>query len=299
MFSSSRGFLRSSGLLVLAVGLVQPANIFGQAPGCVAPPAASCGAPATCCAPPTCCPPAPCCAPCPPPDICTCTTFKPVCDTTYRTQQCVGYHQVCKTCYRQEPYCVTVPVTKVNCVTVDEGCYKMVWCPRPVVKQIPYTEYHQQVCSRTVPYTVTQCVQHVTTQVIPECHVRYVPCTHTYLKPPCVPCAPCSCCPAAAPSCGAPFPLSQQMPAGGFTSQGIASATPNMPQQPFANGEPDVAPATQYRSVPAQQYAPPAAPLANVSPTEVASNTNVPASSYGNAQAAANVWQATRGYTHP
>ncbi len=206
MFSSSRGFLRSSGLLVLAVGLVQPANIFGQAPGCVAPPVQSCGAPATCCAPPTCCPPAPCCAPCPPPDICTCTTFKPVCDTTYRTQQCVGYHQVCKTCYRQEPYCVTVPVTKVNCVTVDEGCYKMVWCPRPVVKQIPYTEYHQQVCSRTVPYTVTQCVPHVTTQVIPECHVRYVPCTHTYLKPPCVPCAPCSCCPTAAPTCGARSP---------------------------------------------------------------------------------------------
>src|ERR1700733_11282605 len=244
MFSSCRGFLRSSGLLVLAVGLVQPANIFGQAPGCVAPPAASCGAPATCCAP------APCCAPCPPPDICTCTTFKPVCDTTYRTQQCVGYHQVCKTCYRQEPYCVTVPVTKVNCVTVDEGCYKMVWCPRPVVKQIPYTEYHQQVCSRTVPYTVTQCVQHVTTQEIPERHVRYVPCT------------PCSCCLAVAPSCGASFPLSQQMPAGGFTFQVIASATPNMPQQPFANGEPDVAPAPQYRSAPAPQSAPPPAPMA-------------------------------------
>ena len=76
----------------------------------------------------------------------------------------MGYHQVCKTCYRQEQYCVNVPVTKFNCVTVDEGCYKMVWCPRPVVKQIPYTEYHQQVCSRCVPYTVTQCVPHVTDQ---------------------------------------------------------------------------------------------------------------------------------------
>ena len=187
MFSLSRGFLRSFGLLVLVAGLVQPAVSFGQAPGCCAPPA-------------TCCPPAPCCNPCPPPDICTCTTFKPVCETCYRTQQCVGYHNVCKTCYRQEPYCVTVPVTKFNCVTVDEGCYKMVWCPRPVVKQVPYTEYHQQVCSRCVPYTVTQCVPHVTTQVVPECHVRYVPCTHTYLKPPCPTCAPCPCCPAAAPN---------------------------------------------------------------------------------------------------
>ncbi len=114
MFSFSRRFLRSSGLLLLAAGLVQPAASFAQAPGCAAPPA-------SCCAPTTCCPPAPCCAPCPPPDICTCTTFKPVCDTCYRTQQCVGYHNVCKTCYRQEPYCVTVPVTKVDCVTVDEG----------------------------------------------------------------------------------------------------------------------------------------------------------------------------------
>jgi hypothetical protein len=294
MFSLSRRFLRSSGLLLLAAGLVQPAASFAQAPGCCAPPPATCGAP-------TCCPPAPCCAPCPPPDICTCTTFKPVCDTCYRTQQCVGYHNVCKTCYRQEPYCVTVPVTKVDCVTVDEGCYKMVWCPRPVVK-IPRTEYHQQMCSRCVPYTVSQCVPHVTTQVIPETRVRYVPCTHTYLKPACPTCAPCPCCPAPAPGCGAPFPLSQQMPAGGYPSQGIVSANPNMPQQPFANGEPDVAPAPQYspqyNTAPAQQYAP-AAPMANMPQTEIASANNVTANSYANAQAAASAWQASRGYGHP
>jgi hypothetical protein len=92
------------------------------------------------------------------------------------------------------------------------------------------------------------------------------------------------------------------MPAGGYPSQGIVSANPNMPQQPFANGEPDVAPAPQYNpqynTAPAQQYAP-AAPMANMSQTEIASANNVTANSYANAQAAASAWQASRGYGHP
>ena len=33
--------------------------------------------------------------------------------------------------------------------------------------------------------------------------------------------------------------------------------------------------------------------------TEIASTNNVTANSYGNTQAAANVWQASRGYSHP
>jgi hypothetical protein len=33
--------------------------------------------------------------------------------------------------------------------------------------------------------------------------------------------------------------------------------------------------------------------------TEIASTNNVTANSYGNTQAAANVWQANRGYSHP
>jgi hypothetical protein len=284
MFSLSREFLRSSGLLLLAAGLVQPAVSFGQAPGC--------------CAPAPCCPPTPCCAPCPPPDICTCTTFRPVCETCYRTQQCVGYHQVCKTCYRQEQYCVNVPVCKVNCVTVDEGCWKTIWCPRPVVKQIPYTEMHQQVCSRCVPYTVTQCVPHVTCQVVPECHVRYVPCTHTYLKPACPTCCAPPCCPTVAPGCGAPMPLSQVTPETGYPTQGLAAAAPSLPQQPFSTGEPDVAPGSQYNPAPAQQTSPSASPMMPMSQTQVASATNVTADSYAGAQAA-NVWQAGHGFGHP
>jgi hypothetical protein len=80
----------------------------------------------------------------------------------------------------------------------------------------------------------------------------------------------------------------------------MASNTTNLPQQPFANGEPDVAPAPQYNNAaPAQQTAPGAAPMVAMPQTEIASTNNVTANSYGNTQAAANVWQANRGYSHP
>ena len=39
--------------------------------------------------------------------------------------------------------------------------------------------------------------------------------------------------------------------------------------------------------------------MATMPQTEIASTNNVTANSYGNTQAAANVWQASRGYSHP
>jgi hypothetical protein len=231
MFSLSQGRVLASSLILSAVGLAAPAMLVAQAPvppgaapcvqpGCAAPP---CAAPAPCCAP-TCCP-------CPrPPDICTCTTFHPVCETTYHSQPVVGFHDVCRTCYRQEPYCVTVPVTRMQCVTSDEGCYKMVWCPRIVTRQVPHTEYRQQVCTRTVPYTINQRVPHVTNVCVPECHTHYVPQTNTFLKCP----APCpTCCPppgCAAPGCGCG--VTQNGPVG-YPAQAMAAA-PMPQQQPVA-----------------------------------------------------------------
>jgi hypothetical protein len=73
----------------------------------------------------------------------------------------------------------------------------------------------------------------------------------------------------------------------------MASAMPNLPQQPFANGEPDVAPAPQYNQAPAHQYSPGTTPMAAAPQTAIASTNTVSASPYGNVQAAA--WQATRG----
>jgi len=75
-------------------------------------------------------PSGPCCTPCPPPDICTD-------DVQADLRDVVSDAAVRRLSKRLQdllspgPYCVTVPVTKVDCVTVDEGCYKMVWCPSP------------------------------------------------------------------------------------------------------------------------------------------------------------------------
>src|SRR4051812_33210359 len=99
MFSLSRRLLHFSAATVMGLAIA-PAPLLGQQP-------AYCGAP-----PPT-CGPGGCCTACKPPaDICTCTSFKPVVDTCYHQQQTVTYRDVCRTCYKQQPYCETVPVTK-------------------------------------------------------------------------------------------------------------------------------------------------------------------------------------------
>jgi hypothetical protein len=142
---------------------------------------------------------------CPPAkQICTCTTLNPVVETRYHKQQVVNYCDVKKTCYRQEQFCYTVPVTKVDCVTVDEGCYKTIWVPKPVVKQVPRTEYQQRVGCRNVPYEVCQKVPQVSTICVPEHRVRYVPggtCTSERSVPNCN--APCG-APGVPPMTGSP-----------------------------------------------------------------------------------------------
>jgi hypothetical protein len=277
MFSLSRGNVLASSLILLNIGLGAPAVLVAQGPAapCVSPPAGCC-APAACGAPATCCP-------CPqPPDICTCTTFRPVCETTYHPQQVVGYHEVCRTCYRQEPYCVTVPVTRMQCVTSDEGCYKMVWCPRIVTRQVPHTEYRQQVCSRTVPYTVTQRVPHVTNVCVPECRTHYVPQTNTYLKPPCPqPCCTAPCCPG--PACGCGVPLTQNTPAA-YPAQAMAAAAPIQQQAGVLTPE---APAALA------QVPYPDASAAN-NQAVIPTSAQVPDPSYLRAQQAAAAWASNR-----
>jgi hypothetical protein len=163
---------------------------------------------------------------------------------------------------------VTVPVTKVDCVTCDEGCYKMVWCPKIVTKQVPRVEYHQQVCCRTVPYTVSQRVPQVMTQIVPEYRVRYCPETHTFIKPPC---NPCPCCPPVAPgcgvpACGVPVPFMSQAAPAGYPQQAMVAAQP----QPML------------------------APVPQASTGSVAGTNPDNADAYARARSAANVWQANR-----
>ena len=182
----------SAGCLFAALGLVVPSLANAQGP------IASCA--------PVC---DPACNICPPAkQICTCTTLNPVVDTRYHKQQVVNYCDVKKTCYRQEQFCYTVPVTKYNCVTVDEGHYQTIWVPKPVVKQIPRTEYQQRTGCRTVPYEVTQKVPQVSTICVPEHRVRYVPgpsCTSVRAVPGCAaPCGPVSPGPISPPAAAAP-----------------------------------------------------------------------------------------------
>jgi len=107
---------------------------------------------------------------------------KPVYETCYKKEQCVTQKQFVETHYKDELYTVTEPVTKFDCITVDEGCYVQVWVPKLVTKQIPRTEYVHKTACRQVPYQVTKCVPEVTTKMVPYQRVRYVQCPSTCIS---------------------------------------------------------------------------------------------------------------------
>ncbi|MCC7419877.1 MAG: hypothetical protein IT428_06340 [Planctomycetaceae bacterium] len=143
----------------------------------------------------------PCCNVCKQTVCCCSQRTRPVIETRMRPQQCVTYQDRKRVACRTEAYCETVPVTKVDCVTVDEGCYQMVWVPKPVTKSIPRTEYHQRTAYRTVPYEVCEKVPVTYTQMVPEQTIRYVTehvaVTTTAPVPLCMPqpaCPPASAC---------------------------------------------------------------------------------------------------------
>lgn len=192
--------------------------------------------------------PNPCCGTCQqPPSICTCTSFRPVVECRLRPQQVVTCRDVCETAFRRECYVEKVPVQRVDCVTVDEGCYKMVWVPRPVTKQVVRTECVDQMRERVVPFTVVRKVPQVTTTLVPERTVRYVPETRTFV------CAP------AGPACPTPCPPGAALPGaavGSYAPQSVAPASvrtgPAVPQTPVVIGAPvpSSGPATIHRPTP-------------------------------------------------
>ena len=232
---------------------------------------------------------------------CTCTCLEPVVETCLKPEQCVNYRNVQCTGTRQEAYCETVPVQKYENVCVDEGCWKMVWCPKPVMKTVCKTEYEQRTACRNVPYTYNVCVPEVTTRIVPEQRVRYVPRTVNMpvcpqpCPQPCPTCQPAPCVTPVVPqttmmppSCAAPgvgmpgghqMMPPMQMPA--FPQHNSAAAAPAPAGSPAAqwNG------AQARRQVPAQQSA---------YPTQQGSPLSLqPGSAAGAAQppSAATVWQ--------
>jgi len=160
-----------------------------------------------------------------------------------------------ETHYRNEQYTECVPQTTMECITVDEGCYQMVWVPKPVTKQVPKTVMTQRVACRSVPYTVTRNVTECTTQCVPIQTTRYV-CETTRL--PCVTTPYIAASPPVEPTCAVPLspiaPGNQRFMPG--NQQNYNSPTPTtapVPDpQPVSLGLPNFnAPATELSGRPA------------------------------------------------
>jgi hypothetical protein len=118
-----------------------------------------------------------------PRQFCTCTTFRPIVETCYHKEKCLTFVDVQRTAFKREMHIEAVPVTKLDCITVDEGCYKMVWVPNLRTKTIARTELHQRVGCHTVPVQIN-CKQPVVTEhLVPHQRVRYVAETHTFEVP--------------------------------------------------------------------------------------------------------------------
>ncbi len=184
----------------------------------------------------------------------TCTTVHPVVETRYRQENFMTYRTECRTAVRQEAYCQTVPVTHIENVTRDEGCYQMVWVPKPVTRQVCKTTYQQRTAYRNVPYQYQVQVPEMKCRVVPQQSVRYVQQTHTFAEPMTPICPPVPSCAApvfapaaetaaypppiaptyAAPSCEAPAPV--PLPAGAPAAQNGTPWTP-VPQRATTDAE--------------------------------------------------------------
>lgn len=164
----------------------------------------------------------------------TCVRWKPITQVCMKRQDCVTYRDECRVGYRPEQYVECVPKTCYEPVTVDEGCWKMVWCPKPVTKMVPKQTVEKRLACRNVPYTYTEKVPQVTSRMVPEYVTKYVPETYQTCekRPFCqkmpsqttamMPAAPT--CAAPAPSCAAPVPTTTYM-----APAQPSCATPSMP----------------------------------------------------------------------
>ena len=138
-------------------------------------------------------PPVPsCAAPCGPVVGCA-PELVPLPVKKFARRQCVTVKEVECVGYRKRRECYVEPVTRVECRTVDRGCYKKVWCPKLVTEEVCKTDYVRRVRVRTEPYTYTKPVVERTEQLVPYCGTAYVPAPPTCGAPAFAP-----------PTCAAP-----------------------------------------------------------------------------------------------
>jgi hypothetical protein len=175
----------------------------------------------------------------------TCVRWKPVTQVCMKRQDCVTYRDECRVGYRPEQYVQCVPKTVYDTVTVDEGCWKMVWVPKPVQKCVARQTVEKRVACRNVPYTYTEKVPQVVSKWVPEYKTAYVPEQYqTVERRPFSQALPSQTTAMMPPSCATPMP-SCAMPAE------ASCATPML------GGMPGAAP-TMAPIAPTPTYAPPA-----------------------------------------
>jgi hypothetical protein len=105
----------------------------------------------------------------------TATTWQPVVETRLRTEPVVTIGAQPRIGYRPAAQLTSVPVTTFHNVTVDEGHYQTVWVPRPVTRSVAQTTWQPQVSYRSVPYVYAEPVAQLSTRLVGEQTVRYVP----------------------------------------------------------------------------------------------------------------------------
>lgn len=108
----------------------------------------------------------------------TCVRWKPVTKVCMKPQKSVTYRNVCRVGFRNVNFLQLVPRTTYHKVTVDKGCWKMVWCPNLVTKMVPRTTMERVTRTRKVPYQYTEQVPQVVTRMVPHRVTKYVPQTY-------------------------------------------------------------------------------------------------------------------------
>lgn len=108
----------------------------------------------------------------------TCVRWKPVTKICMTPQKAITYRNVCRVGFRNVNFLQLVPKTTYHKVTVDKGCWKMVWCPKLVDKMVPRTCMERVTRTRKVPYQYSEKVPQVVTRMVPHRVTKYVPQTY-------------------------------------------------------------------------------------------------------------------------
>ncbi len=99
----------------------------------------------------------------------------PAINTHFRQQKIVTYHDVPSVEYRRKIQIDIVPATMFRDVLVDQGSYQTVWVPKLVTQRTKQTVYQQRLSYRTVPYQVNRRIPQLSTRLVQQPALPYIP----------------------------------------------------------------------------------------------------------------------------